>query len=212
MKPKDKEPGACCEEPTTSEEAMSEPNAACCASSKGTQETTDASVKTPSATGTRTDKRRLDIDFLYLDLSVCTRCRGTESSLEAAIAEVAQILEATSVQVVVNKIHVKSEEQAATLGLLVSPTIRVNGRDIQMNFRESRCESCADLCDCKVGVSCREWEYQGQWHTVPPKGLIIEAILKVVYGSVGEQQEVTQQARAVPDNLKRFFASVREDA
>jgi hypothetical protein len=154
-------------------------------------------------------KRTVNIDFMYLDLSVCARCQGTESKLIESVAEVANILEATGVQVSVNNIHVKSEEQARELGFLVSPTIRVNGRDIQIDFSESRCESCGTLCDCEGEVSCREWEYQGQWYAVPPKGLIIEAILKEVYGGATQEREVPHRAEEVPDNLKRFFSALR---
>ena len=161
------------------------------------------------ANNTQVEKRRLDIDFMYLDLTTCTRCRGTDSSLEKAIAEVSKVLETTGIQVVVRKVHVKSEAQAVELGFVVSPTIRVNGRDIQMNFRESFCESCGTLCDCEEGVSCREWEYQGQWYAVPPKGLIIEAILKEVYGNANEERKEAHRAERMPDNLKRFFDGVK---
>jgi hypothetical protein len=177
-------------------------------------ETKDASVccgpqvKSPPASGARAEKRQLDIDFLYLDLSVCERCQDTQSNLKEAIEEIARLLETTGVEVLLNKIHVTSEEQAMALGFLVSPTIRVNGRDIQMNFRESLCESCGTLCECEGGVSCREWEYQGQWYTAPPKGLIIEAILKGVYGGAEEEREEPQKAEEAPDNLKRFFSGL----
>lgn len=187
----------------------------CCTSLDEAAETKDASVccgpqiKSPPADAKRAEQKRLNIDFMYLDLSVCERCQGTGSSLEEAIAEVARILEATGVKVTLRKIHVTSEEQARALGFRVSPTIRLNGWDIQMNFRESLCESCGTLCECEGGVSCREWEYQGQWHTVPPKGLIIEAILREVYRPDEETREEPPKAAEVPDNLRRFFAGLR---
>jgi len=177
--------------------------------------TNDASVccspqaKSPSASGTLAEKRRLYIDFLYLDLSVCERCQNTEATLEEAIEEVARVLDTTGVEVTRNKFHITNEEQATALGFLVSPTIRVNGRDIQMNFRESLCDSCGTLCECEGGVSCREWEYQGEWYTAPPKGLIIEAVLKEVYGGAGEEREEPQESKETPDNLKRFFSGLR---
>ncbi len=80
----------------------------------------------------KSERRKIEIDFLYLDLSVCTRCQGTDNSLDEAIAEVSQILKATDVDVVVNKINVTTEEQAEALQFESSPTIRVNGRDIQL--------------------------------------------------------------------------------
>ncbi len=184
----------------------------CCsaAGQSGAPSVTDCCAASNTAKNPPAKKRQIGIDFMYLDLGICTRCRGTESSLQSAIAEVSRVLEATGIRVKVRNIHITSEQQAAELGFVVSPTIRVNNRDIQMDFRESRCESCGTLCDCEEGVSCREWEYQGQWYSVPPKGLIIDAILKAVYGSDGEEAKATNQSGRVPDNLKRFFAAAHK--
>ena len=204
----------CCSEPDAVKPTTFAPDAACCPPSHESMDKKEASVccghevRSPQAYDTRQRKRRLDIDLLYLDLSVCERCQDTESALEEAIDEVARVLETTGVEVALNKIHVTSEAQAVALGFLVSPTIRVNGRDIQMHFRESLCESCGTLCGCEGGVSCREWEYQGQWYTAPPKGLIIEAILKEIYGAPGGGRDGPQISEKAPDNLKRFFSGL----
>ncbi len=216
MSSKVKDASGCCDEAENMDESSSTSDAGCCAPSyESNKEENDSACCDSHSTSTlpnnmQVEKRRLDIDFMYLDLSICKRCQGTESSLEEAIAEVSKILETTGVQVVVQKTHVKSEVQAAQLGFVVSPTIWVNGRDIQMNFRESRCEPCDTLCDCEGGISCREWEYQGQWYVVPPQGLIIEAILKEVYGGAKEERKASHRAERVPDNLKRFFDSTRQ--
>jgi uncharacterized cysteine cluster protein YcgN (CxxCxxCC family) len=95
-------------------------------------------------------KEQMIIDFLFLDLSVCTRCQGSNDSLEQAIAEVSKVLEATGIEVVVNKINVISEKIATAYKFISSPTIRVNGHDIQMDVKESLCESCGDLCGDEV--------------------------------------------------------------
>ena len=209
------ESGTCCSETHVVKQTTTASVAGCCSPSPEVVETKDASVccgpqvKSHPVSGVGMEKRRLDIDFLYLDLRVCERCQDTESILEEAIEEVARVLETTGVEVALNKIHVTSEEQAVALGFLVSPTIRVNGRDIQMNFRESLCESCGTLCECEGGVSCREWKYQGRWYMAPPKGLVIEAILKAVYGGAGEEDE-PQKGKEVPDNLKRFFTGLHK--
>lgn len=153
------------------------------------------------------NKRRVVIDFLYLDLSVCARCQGTDTSLDDALAEVSRVLEATGVEVVVNKINVTSEELAIAHKFVSSPTIRVNGRDIQMEVKESLCECCSDLCG--DDVDCRVWVYQGKEYTVPPKAMIIEAILKEVYGGSDVKQEGQEadQEYLMPENLKRFYAA-----
>jgi len=164
-----------------------EPAAACC----GTQAEANA-------------RKTVTIDFLYLDLSVCDRCQGTEQVLAAAVADVAGVLEAAGMEVQVNKIHVTSEAQAAELGFVSSPTIRVNGRDIQMEVKESRCEACGDLCGDEV--DCRVWVYRGEEYSVPPQAMVVDAILKTVYGGEPAAAEGVRRPVEVPENLKRYFA------
>jgi hypothetical protein len=43
--------------------------------------------------------RRLQIDFLVLDLTTCARCRGTGRSLESALLVVRDVLEASGIEV-----------------------------------------------------------------------------------------------------------------
>ena len=49
------------------------------------------------------ERRHLDIEFLYLDLSVCTRCQETENSLEGVLSEVAGLLEPAGVEVTLQR-------------------------------------------------------------------------------------------------------------
>lgn len=149
-------------------------------------------------------KERVAIDFLYLDLRECDRCKGTNEQLESALPIITQALEASGFEVEVRKIHVQSLHQAAALGFVVSPTIRVNNRDIQFNWRETPCDPCSRGCASKV--SCREWEYGGRWYEVAPKELLIRAILREVYLQSGRAPADAHHATDVPDNLKRFFA------
>ena len=140
-----------------------------------------------------------------MDLDVCVPCRGTESSLEEALSEVTKVLEATGIEVSLQKFHVQSAEQALALGFVSSPTIRINGRDIQLEVRESLCPSCGDLCG--GDVDCRVWVYQGKEHAVPPRGLIIEAVLREVYREPGEAAVKPAPLAELPENLKKFFAA-----
>ena len=151
-------------------------------------------------------KRRIVIDFLFLDLSVCTRCQGTDTSLEEALSSISQVLDATGVEVVINKINVTNEELAQKYKFVSSPTIRVNGRDIQMDVKESLCESCGDLCGEEV--NCRVWVYQGKEYTTPTKGMIIQAILKEVYGE-DKSSDVNPQEYIMPQNLKNYYAAIK---
>ena len=49
----------------------------------------------------------------------------------------------------------------------------------------------------------------GKEYTSPPKAMIIDAILREVYGSSNQKAE-SQDKFVVPDNLKKFFRSMRE--
>lgn len=173
------------------------PNSTCCAPKGDVPESKESEM----------GSKRLEIEFLYLDLSVCAPCQGTEANLEEAIAEVAHVLKATGVEVVIRNINVLSEEQARELKFVSSPTIRINGKDIQLDVKESLCESCGDLCG--DDVDCRVWVYQGKEYTVPPKAMIIEAILQEVYGGGQETSDDTHWKGDIPDNLKRFFVAKR---
>ena len=153
----------------------------------------------------QTERKKVIIDFLYLDLSVCTRCQGTENNLEEAIEEASKVLQAAGSDVIVNKIHVNTEELAMKHRFVSSPTIRVNGLDIQVEVKESLCESCGDLCGDEV--DCRVWVYQGIEYTTPPKAMIIESILKAVYGNSAAETD-SEKDFVLPENLKRFYNSI----
>lgn len=148
------------------------------------------------------EKKEVVIDFLYLDLSVCERCQGAGSSLEEALREVAKVLETTGTELKVNKININTKQLAEKYKFSSSPTIRVNGRDIQMEFKESLCESCGDLCG--DNIDCRVWFYQGQEYTVPPAAMVIEGILKAVYGT-NLDAVLPEQEYIMPENLKHFY-------
>lgn len=152
--------------------------------------------------GSKQERKQLVIDFLYLDLSVCARCQGTDESMEDAIKEVAVVLQAAGFDLVVNKINITSKELAIKYQFLSSPTIRINGRDIAMEVKETVCEDCGDLCG-DDSVDCRVWTYEGTDYNVPPKAFIINAILKAVYSGTLEPEGNTDYV--LPENLKKFF-------
>lgn len=63
--------------------------------------------------------------ILYLDLTVCERCQGTESNLDSAIKELSAVLQAGGYEVEVNRINITSPELAVQYEFC-SSTIRVN--------------------------------------------------------------------------------------
>jgi hypothetical protein len=157
---------------------------------------------------TRHQPRVVDVELLAIDLSTCTRCTGTLGNIEEAIAAVRRVAEPTGSSIRLRKTLIQTEEQALQHRFVSSPTIRINGRDIVFETRESRCDSCTDLCGCDEGTSCRVWSYQGQEHTEAPVGLVVEALLREIAGtsSTGSPSAASVVSFTVPENLRRFFA------
>ena len=153
-------------------------------------------------------KKDLVIDFLFLDLSQCTRCKGTDDTLEKALKEVTGQLEETGYRVLVNRVKIDTELLAREYNFLTSPTIRVNGRDIQLDIVESNCESCGDLCG--DSVDCRIWVYQDKEYDIPPNELIIEGIMSVVEKYEKDDKDDDDTTYVMPENLVKFFNGISE--
>ena len=149
--------------------------------------------------------RQLQIEFLFLDLDTCTRCRATDQTLLEAIERTRPALDAAGVTVSLAKTLVAGEAQARQLGFVSSPTIRINGVDIG-ELVESACDTCSEACACDGGVDCRDWIYQGQRSTQPPLGLIVEAIMRHAAGP-GRPTPARLEPPVVPDNLRTYFAA-----
>ena len=146
-------------------------------------------------------KKAVQIDFLYLDTTECRRCQDTEKALDEAVSAVTPVLSAAGYEVKVNKVNIATRELAIQYQLVSSPTIRVNGKDIAVELKESECEDCGELCG--DSVDCRVWVYNGAEYTAPPKERIIDAILREVYGA--KQEKPKREPYRLPENLETFF-------
>ena len=153
------------------------------------------------------DRNRVELEFLYLDLDVCSPCRSTEANIEEALSQVWAVLESTGTEVVVKKTHVQSPEQAVELGFLTSPTVRVGGRDLQLDFKETHCETCSQVSG--TPTDCRVWLYQGREYSAPPKAMIVEAVLREAYGGPRADGAKIVRPENALENLRRFFESKR---
>ena len=186
----------------------------CCTPAKPAAQTSKESCCTSStpapastccaspASGTTAALKPVAVQLLFLDLSTCKRCQGTDSILDEAVRDVG-VAEARGFQVRVEKIHVETEDQARALGFQSYPTIRVNGRDIGGSPQESACKECGALCG--TDVSCRVWIWEGKEYSAPPKALVVDAIVREVYGIA--TAPVAEAPHDLPENLKRFFTA-----
>jgi hypothetical protein len=147
---------------------------------------------------------RLRIEFLFLGLTTCTRCLGADRSLESALDIVREVLQATGVEVEVDKILVESADQARAQHFVSSPTIRVDRRDVTLELRESSCgsEACSDRCGDQIAR--RVWVHHG---TEPPVAMIVDAILGHVYRGAPPRDTPAPEPYELPENLGRFFSA-----
>ncbi len=135
--------------------------------------------------------KKLKIDFLYLDLSTCDRCRVTDEVLDDALGELREEIRDVK-EITINKIKITSDEEAKRCDFVRSPTIRINGVDIEkilsgrLEIKDNYCKSCASVCDetCSEstggGTQCRTVEYKGKTYEAVPKEMIKDAIKKVL--------------------------------
>jgi len=156
----------------------------------------------------KTDREKhVEIEFLYLDLDVCTRCKATDANLETALCKVQEVLEVSGTDISARKVLVDSEETAGKLKFLSSPTIRINGRDIALEFRETPCDSCVETCACDGGVDCRVWAYEGKEHEEAPVPLVVNALLSEIYDSRSADLPASSRPFELSENLQHFFAA-----
>lgn len=154
-----------------------------------------------------TAERVIDVELLAIDLSTCTRCTGTLANVETAIAELQRVAAHTGTTIRLRKLVVTSEEEARRHRLMTSPTVRVDGRDVALDSRESRCDTCSELCGCTPGTTCRVWSYRGEEHDEAPVGLIVSALLREIVRNAEDRRPIDPPAPyQLPDNLRRFFA------
>jgi NAD-dependent dihydropyrimidine dehydrogenase PreA subunit len=141
------------------------------------------------------------IDYLYLDLSSCDRCIGTDQALDEVVAAITPSLELAGYQVEYRKTGMTTAEIAKRYQFLSSPTIRVNGRDIAASVAENHCGCCSDISNSDV--DCRVFAYEGKNYEVPPKQMLAEGILRVVFGEAPAADAKKQYT--LPDNLRVFY-------
>ena len=137
----------------------------------------DGVMTTPSREAEPTHPRDVTVEFLYLDRDACERCRRTEAAVEAALSTVRPALALANSRVVLDRRHVDSAATARAVDLAVSPTVRVDGRDVQPDFETADCG-----CGGTTTIPCRVWRYRDRTHDAAPPGLLADAILRTAYG------------------------------
>ncbi|MCW1296747.1 MAG: DUF2703 domain-containing protein [Candidatus Parvarchaeota archaeon] len=121
----------------------------------------------------------MKIELLYiLD---CPFCLKTKELIRECLKEL-------SVKADIKEILVDSDKKAEKYNFTGSPTIRINGKDIQEEVSKGRCLPCEELSKHSKGTTkfvrqecsfgCRIYFYKGKQYPYPPKEMIKEAIKK----------------------------------
>ncbi len=139
------------------------------------------------------ETNQLIVDFLYVDLSECERCQSSDEILDESLRELREQIHKENISTItINKTKITSDVQAKKYDMIRSPTLRINGKDIEeivndeYEIKDSYCPSCEDVTgpECYEvtggGNDCRVFEYNGEEHETIPKEMIKEALRKVV--------------------------------
>jgi uncharacterized protein DUF2703 len=149
-----------------------------------------------------TDHPDVVIDLLFVDPEGCKRVGASVINLEQARQVVSRVMDTLGVTLTLRSHHVDTLEKAQSLGLRISPTIRINGHDLQPDMGESRCPECSERRG--EDVNCRTWSFIGNTYNAPPPAMIVEAILSELYDPQPPAPPPTGQ---VPARVRRLFVS-----
>ena len=145
--------------------------------------------------------KKVEIEYLYLDLNTCDRCVGTDTVLEEVIEELKPAFAIAGYEISYKKIEILSKELAVKHKFVSSPTGRVNGIDICEDVKEFDCGCCGEISGTQV--DCRVFEYEGKLYEVPPKAMLAEAIMRYAFAKVNNSDLGNYE---LPENLRTFFA------
>lgn len=155
----------------------------------------------PAATKT------LNVELLVIDLSTCSRCVPTGEQLKAAVGLLEPVAGQLGIELRYIEHVVTTPEEAKARALLSSPTIRLNGRDMAQDIRESACASCGDLTANDTVVDCREWHYRGEVFTAAPLPMLLEQIMQAMIKIDELPMDDPPPLEVLPANLQKFFAN-----
>lgn len=120
----------------------------------------------------------MKVQLLYiLDCPWCVKTKNL----------IAESLKEFEVKAKVEEILIDSDEKARKYEFTGSPTIRINGKDIEEEVSKGRCLPCEEIAqestefvkkECRCG--CRIYFYKGKQYPYPPKEMIKEAIEKLM--------------------------------
>jgi hypothetical protein len=92
-----------------------------------------------------------------------------------------------------------------------SPTIRLNGVDVDVDLQESGCEDCTEASGCGEEITCRVWRYKRKDSEIAPVPVLLDAIMSAVYTSPDTRSNSPQARAGTSENLRKYFAAKQEN-
>ena len=80
-----------------------------------------------------------------------------------------EVLKESKIKALVKRVRVSSEDEAKRLRFPGSPTVRINGVDVDPMFKETT-----------GAIGCRVYMYQGKMYEFPPKDMIAKAVKRLI--------------------------------
>lgn len=142
------------------------------------------------------------LEVLYLDAQTCDPCRATTDAVDVAATALTEHLRGEGRTLIVRKVHVTDPGQAHALGFVSSPTVRVDGVDIELDVQEASCATCSSLA--ARPVNCRTFEWQGMRHPAPPAEMIVHRVLEHLAGTLPDAAAAEDRGASSVD---RFLAA-----
>lgn len=113
----------------------------------------------------------------------CPWCVKTKKLVRESLSEI-------GVNAEIEEILIDTDEKAKKYHFVGSPTVRIDGKDVQNEIIKDRCLPCEELAElvktttefvkqeCRCG--CRIYFYRGKQYPYPPKGMIKAAIKRMI--------------------------------
>ncbi|MFQ6009602.1 MAG: DUF2703 domain-containing protein [Candidatus Aenigmatarchaeota archaeon] len=124
----------------------------------------------------------MKIQILYI--LNCPHCVKTKGLVKESLKEL-------GVKAEVEETLIDSDERAKKYNFVGSPSVTINGKDIQEEVSKGRCMSCEELAEQTKGTTefvkqecmcgCRTYFFKGKQYPYPPKEMIKEAIKRVIH-------------------------------
>lgn len=144
--------------------------------------------------------RIVSVELLAIDLCSCARCVPASDTARRAVELLDPVARELRIDLRYAEHVIADAAEARSVGLVSSPTIRLNGRDIAGELRESECASCG-------GIDCRDWSYRGESYPEPPLPFLLETIMQAMLEPDSWPVTAPEPLSELPENLQRFFAA-----